>query len=81
MMVEELVARDTPVLANYLTEINAKLDKLTNHVKLLQETFLSGLDLQFEVDLLQLKNHLLLRYTQPLYGNIVVNITLHAKLC
>lgn len=57
----QVVARDTPTLTSYLTDISGKLEQLKCHVCLLQE-LVQSLDCKSGVDILEMKNHLLLRY-------------------
>lgn len=52
----QVVSRDTPILTNYLTDMNRQLEKLRSHVRLLQGHVVSS-----DLDILVLKNHLLLR--------------------
>lgn len=60
----DVLARDHPTLIHYLNEINEKLGQVKDHVKLLYQHVQSS-KLQSkasEIDLLELKNQLLLRY-------------------
>lgn len=58
------VAGDTPTLTGNFTDMNDRLEQLMCHLSLLQEYLQSSdnVDRKPDVDILELKNHLLLRY-------------------
>ena len=52
--------RDTPTLANFLNDMNGKLEQVKSHVSVMQEHN-ADFDPKAAVDMLELKNQLLLR--------------------
>ena len=57
---EDIVAKDTPVLMKCLSEVNEKLRQLNDHVKVLQQLAQSS-KTHSELEILELKNSLLNR--------------------
>lgn len=58
-VLDRAVPRDTPTLTNYLNDMNGKLEQVKSHVCVLQE---HNAGFEAAVDMLELKNQLLLRY-------------------
>ena len=63
IVMEFSLSKDVPIMSNYLVQINSQLEKIRAHADLLEEHVLTQ---KFEakegVDLLGLKNELLLRF-------------------